>query len=127
MSDDPRYKITVEVVTEYIPEQSHVAKKRFVYSYHITITNIGTLGATLQSRRWLITDGDGKTQEVSGAGVVGEQPHLAPGQSFQYSSGTVIKSHVGSMRGCYSMSADDGTDFEATIEPFTLSTPHALH
>ncbi len=123
----PPYQIDVEVETHYIEEQSLPDEDRYVFAYTITIRNNGTLPAKLLNRHWVITDGDGKTQEVRGEGVVGEQPHIAPGDHFRYTSGTVLDTPVGTMQGSYQMIADDGKEFEAIIPVFTLSPPHTLH
>ena len=127
MSENEPYRILVEPVAFYVPEQSDPAADRYVFGYTITIRNVGRVPARLLSRHWIITDAHGRVQEVQGEGVVGEQPHLAPGQSFQYTSGAVLETPVGSMRGRYHMLADDGVRFEAEIPPFTLSVPNALH
>ena len=119
MSNDIR--ITVD--TSYIDEHSEPAKGRYVFSYTITIANQGNVAAQLISRHWIITDANGKIQEVHGDGVVGEQPHLNPGETFRYSSGAVIETPVGSMHGSYYMKAKDGNDFKAPIAPFTLAVP----
>ena len=121
--------VTVKVKTIYIEEQSSPSQDRYVFAYTITITidNTGETGAKLLSRHWIITDGYGGEQEVKGEGVVGEQPHLEPGESFEYTSGTVMESPVGSMHGSYQMISDDDEEFDAVIPPFTLSIPHALH
>lgn len=127
MSDQKRYEITVSARSTFIPEQSDEAEDRYVFSYTITITNTGTEPATLVSRHWVITDAEEKVQEVRGQGVVGEQPHLQPSESFEYTSGTAIATPVGVMRGSYQMIADDGTKFDAAIPAFTLSMPRVLH
>ena len=121
------YKIDVEVKTNFIDEQSAPELNRYVFAYTITIHNRGDIGAKLNSRHWIITDAHGNTQEVKGLGVVGEQPYLKPGESFQYTSGTVLETPVGSMQGSYTMIADDESEFLASIPTFTLSMPHALH
>ena len=121
------YNIEVDVETDYIPEQSDPDGERFVFSYTITIRNTGSVSARLLTRHWVITDAEGKVQEVRGEGVVGEQPHLSPGEGFRYTSGTIIATPVGSMQGSYQMVADDGVEFEADIPPFTLSMPNTLH
>ncbi len=126
MSNVP-YHIEVEVESDYIPEQSLPEERRYVFAYTITIRNQGTHAAQLISRRWLITDGDGRHQEVHGPGVVGEQPHLAPGESYRYTSGTVLDTPVGTMQGSYQMLADDGREFDAEIPVFTLAQPNTLH
>lgn len=121
------YQIDVEVETHYIEEQSLPDEERYVFAYTITIRNNGSLPAKLMNRHWVITDGDGKTQEVRGEGVVGEQPHIGPGDYFRYTSGTVLDTPVGTMQGSYQLVADDGKEFEAIIPVFTLSLPHTLH
>jgi ApaG protein len=127
MSDKSPYCITVEIQTAYVEAQSIPEQNRFVFAYTITIRNDGSANAKLLSRHWVITDSNEKVQEVRGEGVVGEQPHLQPGESFQYTSGTMIGTPVGSMQGSYQMVADDGVEFEAEIPPFTLSVPRTLH
>lgn len=119
--------IDVEVKTNYIPEQSSPEEDRFVFAYTITISNTGNQPAKLLTRHWIISDANGKVQEVHGEGVVGEQPYLQPGESFQYTSGTVIETPVGSMEGTYQMVTDNGEAFNAIIPIFTLSYPNALH
>lgn len=117
----------VEVKTSYIPEQSAPEQNRYVFAYTITIRNYGSMPAKLLSRHWIITDANGKVEEVRGEGVVGEQPYLKPGEGFRYTSGTVIATPVGSMQGSYHMIADDGSEFDTPIPVFSLSKPHALH
>lgn len=119
--------IDVDVITNYIPEQSSPRDDRFVFSYTITIRNSGNRAAKLLTRHWIISDANGKVQEVHGEGVVGEQPYLKPGESFEYTSGTIIETPVGSMQGSYQMVTDDGDTFNAIIPVFTLSQPNALH
>lgn len=121
------YDITVKARTVYIADQSDPAHDRYVFAYTITITNTGDAAVQLLSRHWVITDAADKVQEVRGKGVVGEQPHLRPGESFEYTSGSAIATPVGTMRGSYQMIADDGTQFEAPIPEFTLSMPRVLH
>lgn len=121
------YDTRVEVETSYIPEQSMPEKNRYAFSYTITIRNFGSIPARLLSRHWIITDANGKVEEVQGEGVVGEQPYLKPGEGFRYTSGTIIDTPVGSMQGTYQMVADDGNEFDAPIAVFSLSVPHALH
>lgn len=121
------HRIRVDVETAYLDEQSDPKEHRYVFSYTITIRNEGEVPAKLLTRHWLITDANGKVQEIRGDGVVGEQPHLAPGQGFRYSSGTVIETPVGSMQGSYFMVADDGLRFEAPVAPFRLAIPGVLH
>jgi ApaG protein len=125
--DDARCEIGIQVVTDYVDEQSEPASDRYVFAYTITITNNGDVPARLISRHWIITDANGKVQEVSGDGVVGEQPHLNPGEEFRYSSGAVLETPVGAMQGLYRMEADNGVNFDAPIAPFTLAVPGVLH
>ena len=124
---DPVYSIDVQVETTYVEEHSAPAQRRYVFAYTITIHNSGAVGAQLLSRHWIITDAEGRGQEVRGDGVVGHQPHLMPGESFRYTSSAMIETPVGSMRGTYHMVADDGAEFEAPIAPFSLAVPNALH
>jgi len=124
---DQKHDISVAVLSNFLPDQSDTEHDRYVFSYTITITNNGSVAAQLVSRHWIITDADEKVQEVRGLGVVGEQPHLRPGESFEYTSGTAIATPVGTMRGSYQMVAEDGTQFEAPIPTFTLAMPRILH
>ena len=126
MSDSP-YQIDVSVSSRYLPEQSEPDEQRFAFAYTVTIHNRGSLSAQLLSRHWLITDGNGRTQEVRGPGVVGEQPHIAPGDSHTYRSGTLMPTRVGFMQGSYQMLAEDGHAFDAPIAAFRLAVPGALH
>jgi ApaG protein len=121
------YQIQVAVHTHYIEEQSDPEENRYVFAYTITISNAGTVPARLLTRHWIITDANGRVQEVRGEGVVGEHPHLKPGEAFRYTSGAMIETPVGSMHGSYQMRADDGTLFDAPIRPFTLSMPRVRH
>jgi len=121
------YEIRIEVATNYVVDQSEPDVGRYVFAYTITIENLGAVSARLLSRHWVITDANGKVQEVSGDGVVGEQPHLNPGESFRYSSGAVLETPVGAMQGSYRMEAENGTSFDAPIPPFTLAVPGVLH
>jgi ApaG protein len=127
MTDKQPYEIAISVATRFVDEQSKPADNRYVFAYTITIQNVGGVAAQLLSRHWIITDGNGKVQEVVGDGVVGEQPHMRPGEEFQYTSGAVLETSVGTMRGSYQLVADDGTRFNATIPQFTLSVPRTLH
>ncbi len=122
---DTKYELTVSVATQYLPEQSDA--QQYVFAYTITLHNTGTIAAQLISRHWIITDGNHEVQEVRGLGVIGEQPNLAPGERFQYTSGASISTPVGTMRGSYQMIAADGTRFDAPIPEFTLSIPRVLH
>lgn len=127
MSVRDRYRITVTPKVVYLPEQSDESAGRYVFSYTITITNTGGIAAQLISRHWIITDANRSSQEVRGLGVVGEQPLLKPGESFEYTSGTAISTPVGTMRGTYQMVAEDGHQFDAEIPEFILSMPRVLH
>jgi len=120
-------KIHIEVNPAYIKEQSDPTNNHYVFSYTVTIRNDGDQPAKLLARHWIITDGDGQVQEVRGDGVIGEQPHLRPGEGFQYTSGTFMNTPVGTMQGSYQMIADDGEKFDAEIPSFTLSVPNVLH
>ena len=124
---DATHEITVAARATFVPEQSDPDRGRYVFGYTVTITNTGTVAAQLISRHWIITDAAGKVQEVRGQGVIGEQPLLRPGQSFEYTSGTMIATPVGTMRGSYQMIAQDGEQFDAPIPEFTLSMPRVLH
>jgi len=119
--------IRIHVATDYIDDQSEPDADRYVFAYTITIANNGEVPATLMSRHWIITDANGKVQEVTGDGVVGEQPYLQPGERFRYSSGAVLETPVGAMQGLYRMETDTGSTFDAPIEPFTLAVPGLLH
>ncbi|MCO4759845.1 Co2+/Mg2+ efflux protein ApaG [Pontibacterium sp.] len=125
--ENPEENINIKVETNYLSDQSDPDSKRYVFSYHITITNHLDQPVQLLSRRWLIIDGNEHSQEVEGEGVVGEQPLIAPEDSYSYTSGTVLATSVGSMQGHYEMRGDDGITFNAPISPFTLATPNALH
>lgn len=127
MANSTKNDIRIGVKTVYIPEQSDPSSDRYVFAYTITIANHGTGSAQLISRHWVIVDAQDKVQEVRGLGVVGEQPFLKPGESFEYTSGTSMTTPVGSMRGSYQMVAEDGTKFDAEIAEFTLSMPRVLH
>ena len=127
MADPKQYDITVTANAFYLPDQSDEENDQFVFAYTIKITNVGTRVAKLISRHWIITDSDGKIQEVRGVGVVGEQPEIKPGESFEYTSGSSLETNVGTMRGTYQMQATDGTRFEAMVPEFTLSVPRILH
>lgn len=120
-------KIVVAATPYFIATQSSPKQDRYVFAYTISISNEGDVPAKLLSRYWLITDANGKIQEVRGEGVVGEQPYLRPGETFTYTSGAMIETPVGTMQGIYAMRSDDGDDFEATIPRFTLSIPRTLH
>ena len=125
--DEKQYDISISAETQYVNDQSLPEQERYVFAYTITITNNGSMAATLLRRHWLITDANCKVQEVQGEGVIGEQPYLQPGESFQYTSAAVLETPVGCMQGKYEMVADDGKDFDAQIPIFNLATPNTLH
>jgi ApaG protein len=127
MAESKKYEIQVDVLTQYLPDQSDAETGRFVFSYTIDIRNTGTVSAQLISRHWIITDAEGQIQEVRGLGVVGHQPLLAPGAHFEYTSGCALATPVGTMQGSYQMTAEDGLQFEAPIPEFVLSMPRTLH
>jgi ApaG protein len=127
MSDERKYDITVAVKSAYLADQSDPARSQYVFAYTITITNTGEVAAQLISRHWIITDAEQQVQEVKGLGVVGKQPLLQPGESFEYTSGTSLPTAVGTMHGTYQMVAGDGKTFDAQIPRFTLSMPRVLH
>jgi ApaG protein len=127
VTQEKQYLIDVSAATQYLAEQSDEAAGRYVFAYTITLRNTGNVAARLVSRHWIITDAQGLVQEVRGLGVVGAQPTLEPGQSFEYTSGAAIATAVGTMKGSYQMVAADGTRFEAPIPEFTLSVPRVLH
>jgi ApaG protein len=120
-------KIVVEATPHFIEVQSSPDKDRYVFAYTITITNAGAVPAKLLNRHWLITDSNGKVQEVRGEGVIGEQPYLKPGESFRYTSGAMLETPVGTMQGDYTMRSDEGDNFSALVPQFTLSIPRTLH
>jgi ApaG protein len=127
MAEAKKYEVAVSSQTQYVPEQSDEQNGRYVFAYTITLRNTGSVPAQLISRHWIITDAGSQVQEVRGLGVVGAQPLLKPGESFEYTSGTAIATPVGTMRGSYQMVAEDGTQFDAPIPEFTLSVPRVLH
>jgi len=127
MTEPQKYNVDVDVQTEYLDHQSEPQKGRYVFAYHITISNKGDVPAQLLTRHWIITDGNNEVEEVKGDGVVGEQPHLGPGETHRYSSGAILQTPVGTMSGSYQMRADDGTEFDAPIPAFMLAIPGGLH
>ena len=120
-------EIRVEVATRYLPEHSDLAAGRFAFAYDISISNDGPVPARLVSRYWLITDGDGEQQEVQGAGVIGQQPRILPGETYHYTSGAILDTPVGTMEGHYRMEDDDGKRFDVSIPRFRLAVPNTLH
>ena len=127
MSSAKHYEVTVTVEAVFIPEQSDVEHNRYAFAYHVKITNTGNVAAQLISRHWIISEANDVKQEVKGLGVVGAQPLLNPNERYEYSSGSVINTPLGEMRGTYQMVAEDGTKFDAIIPPFALSMPRVLH
>jgi ApaG protein len=121
------YNIVVHVETQYIEPESRPEQNFYVFAYHITISNQGDIPAKLLTRHWIITDSNGRVQEVKGDGVIGKQPHLKPKESFSYTSGTMMETPVGTMEGSYQMLADDGQNFDAEIPAFVLALPNMLH
>lgn len=127
MSKNEQHGIIIQTEVKYLSEQSDEAAEHFVFSYTISITNLGTVAAKLISRHWIITDAYNHIQEVRGQGVVGEQPMLQPAQGFEYTSGTLLATQVGTMRGSYLMRTEEGEEFEVEIPEFVLSVPRVLH
>ncbi len=127
MKGKQRYRFVVEVETAFIAEQSIPEDKRFVFAYTVSITNSGSISGTLMRRHWIITDANNNKQEVHGDGVIGEQPCINPGQTYQYTSGAVLETPVGCMQGHYDIIADDGVEFDSPIAPFSLAIPNTLH
>lgn len=127
MTDRGRYAVDVRVETVYLPTQSNPTEKRYAFAYTVTIRNTGAVDVTLLSRHWIITDAEGGVREVRGEGVIGQQPRIAPGESFRYTSGTVIETPVGTMHGSYRLQASDGVEFDAAINAFRLADPRTVH
>lgn len=121
------YPIEISVKVQYMEEQSLPDEDRYVFAYTIRIDNKSEAMVKLLSRHWLITDAEGKVQEVRGSGVIGQQPSLAPGESFSYTSGAILETPVGSMYGSYQMKAENGELFDAEIIPFSLAKPDLIH
>lgn len=121
------YDMSVTVVPRYLPEQSDPAQQQYVFAYTVRITNTGSLPAQLISRHWIITDGAQRTEEVRGLGVVGQQPLLPPGESFEYTSGCPLPTPVGTMKGTYHCVGENGVPFEVEIPEFVLAMPRTLH
>jgi len=127
MSEATTRGIRVEVEADYVPERSAPDRSQYFFSYNVRVSNVGTEAAQLVSRRWVITDGEGKVQVVEGPGVVGEQPLLAPGSSFEYTSFCPLPTPYGTMHGAYRMVSPGGGTFDATIAPFTLAVPNSIN
>ncbi len=127
MPNPDKYRIEIIPIPQFIPEQSDPDSRRYLFAYTITIRNLSEVTAQLISRHWIITDGNNQVQEVRGQGVVGQQPVLKPGESFEYTSGSSLNTPLGTMKGSYQMVAADGTNFEAEIPEFVLAAPGTLH
>jgi len=127
MASDKQYQCAITVETAFVADQSDVEQNRYVFTYTIKIENTGNVTAQLISRHWIITDAVDKVQEVKGLGVVGEQPLLKPGEQFSYTSGTMLATPMGTMHGSYHLTAEDGTQFDVEIPPFSLAMPRVLH
>ena len=127
MQDKPKYAFSVGVETAYLQNQSSPDENQYAFSYTVTIANVGSVAGQLISRHWVITDANNHVEEVKGLGVVGAQPLLFPEQQYEYTSGTLLATPIGSMRGTYKIVAEDGTLCEAVIEPFTLAVPKMLN
>ncbi len=127
MAESKKYAITVSTQVHFVEEHSDIDNDRYVFAYTINITNTGNIAAQLISRHWIITDASDRVQEVRGLGIVGEQPLLQPGESFEYTSGAFINTPFGAMEGTYQIVAEDGTKFDAHIPSFALAMPRVLH
>lgn len=127
MTDRGRYAVDIRVEAVYLPTQSNPTEKRYAFAYTVIIRNTGAVDVTLLSRHWIITDAEGGVREVRGEGVIGQQPRIAPGESFRYTSGTVIETPVGTMHGSYRLRASDGVEFDAAINAFRLADPRTVH
>jgi ApaG protein len=127
MEQSTRYQIKVDVRTAYLADRSEPSNNQYVFAYTVTLSNAGEAPAQLISRHWIITDADGKVQEVKGLGVIGQQPLLQPGETFEYTSGATLATSMGSMHGTYHMVGEDGSTFEVAIPSFTLAVPRVLH
>ena len=127
MSDTLTEGVRIRVRPQYVPEQSDVSAGRYLFAYHVRIENQGQRRVQLQSRHWVITNGEGRSEEVRGPGVVGQQPSLAPGEHFEYTSACPLDTPVGTMHGSFQMVREDGHRFDARIMPFRLAVPRALN
>ena len=127
MSDTTTRGIRVEVESMYVEERSEPREHYYFFAYRVRISNVGAETAQLVSREWIITDSDGNVERVEGPGVVGEQPLLAPGEAFEYTSFCPLRTSVGSMQGAYFMRTAEGETFRAEIEPFTLAVPGGVN
>jgi ApaG protein len=127
LKSESQYSVTIDPTPFYLQDQSDPSAGLYTFAYHINIINTGEIGVQLLTRHWIITDGNGHVEEVRGEGVIGKQPKLPPGESFQYTSGTQFKTPVGTMHGSYQFVADDGTRFDVPIPRFTCSAKRVLH
>ncbi len=127
MDEPKKYAVEVAAHAFFLPEQSDEENDQYVFAYAVRIHNTGLVAAKVLSRHWIITDAENQVQEVRGMGVIGEQPTIKPGATFEYTSGSSLSTMVGTMRGTYQMLAEDGTKFNAVIPEFTLSVPRVLH
>ncbi|MCK9489604.1 MAG: Co2+/Mg2+ efflux protein ApaG [Xanthomonadales bacterium] len=127
MPDEPAYALEIQARAQFLDDQSKPEDDRYVFAYTISIVNTGNVPARLLGRHWVIVDANGKVEEVRGDGVVGEQPWMRPGDRYEYTSGAVLETAIGTMHGSYRMLADDGTEFDAKIPRFSLSVPRTLH
>src|SRR5690606_11386534 len=127
MNETADYSLEIQIATQFLDEESAPEDDRYVFAYTIRIRNLGRLPAQLVARHWVITDANGRVEEVHGDGVVGEQPRLEPGEQFVYTSGATLPTAVGTLEGSYDMLGDDGTRFDAPIPPFTLAGARTLH
>ncbi len=127
MKSEKKHHFEVNVSVSFEPNQSDINENAYGFSYHVTISNLGTQAAQLISRHWIITEATGEVREVKGLGVIGEQPLIEPGESYAYSSNTMFSMPTGSMHGTYQMVAEDGTQFEAIIPPFECNMPRVIH
>jgi ApaG protein len=127
MEHDHAYRVEVDVATRYLDRQSEPERSRYVFAYTIDLHNTGSVPAQLVARHWVITDANGKVHEVTGEGVIGQQPWLQPGEHFRYTSGAVLETDLGLMQGSYAMLAEDGTEFQAPVPVFALTVPRTLH
>jgi ApaG protein len=119
--------IHVNIATKYLKQQSSPKKKQYAFAYHVTISNMGGFAAQLLTRHWIIIDGNQEREEVHGSGVIGQQPLIKPGMSYEYTSGVILKTPIGTMQGSYSMIDNNGETLNVSIEPFLLSVPNAVH
>jgi len=122
-----QHTMNISVKTEYLEEHSEPNNQRFTFLYTVTIENCSDANAQLLSRHWIITDTNDTIQEVKGDGVIGEQPHILPGEKYSYSSGAILKTTAGTMEGCYTMQTTEGVKFDVPIPPFSLTCPQSLH